>query len=148
MKIEKKHLAKTLRNYEDYSLGFPVTIEKAVFKKHGSDWYLDINSRHYQDTVFDLLLENHVPLNGAQISFIRKYMELTQKELATLLSLETHGRVSQWEKSDQEIPNIRPIYLQALRVQMAKFRNRELSIRFLSDVLAGKQEKMKIIIAA
>jgi DNA-binding transcriptional regulator YiaG len=139
---------KIVENYEDHTLGFPVTIKRAIFKPHGNEWYLDINSRHYQDAVFDLLLENLMQLNGAQIAFIRKYMELTQTELARLLSLETHGRVSQWEKSEQEIPNIRPVYLQALKVQMAKFRNRELSIHFLSDVLAGRLEKMPIVIAA
>jgi DNA-binding transcriptional regulator YiaG len=139
---------KVVENYMDESLGFPVTIKKAVFKPHGDDWYLDINSRHYQDAVFDLLLENPIQLTGAQLVFIRKYMELTQGQLAGLLSLETHGRVSQWEKAAQEVPDIRPVYLQALRVQMAKFRNRELSIRFLSDVLAGKLEKMPVVIAA
>jgi DNA-binding transcriptional regulator YiaG len=139
---------KIIENYEDHTLGFPVTIERAVFKAHGNDWYLDINSRHYQDAVFDLLLDKLIQLNGAQIAFIRKYMELTQGQFAALLSLETHGRISQWEKSGQEVPDIRPVYLQALKVQMAKFRNRELSIRFLSDVLAGRLEKMPLVIAA
>jgi DNA-binding transcriptional regulator YiaG len=140
---------RVVENYEDFSLGFLVIFERAIFKPHGDDLYLDVNNRQYQDTVFDMLWEQPIQLSGAQLTYIRDYMDLTQKELANLLGLESHSVVSQWEKAKQEPADIRPAYLQALKVQMAKFRNREaLSVRFLADVLTGKLEAKQIVLPA
>jgi DNA-binding transcriptional regulator YiaG len=129
---------KIVKNYVFEGLGFPVIVSRVQIKKTGTDTYPVINMRRLQDAVFDFFLDNAVRLTGAQIAFIRKYMDMTQQEFASALDLTGHGRVSQWEKSKDQIAEVRPVYLAALRACMAAYRGRKnLGTQFIARMVAG-----------
>ena len=138
-----------VKDYEFTGLGFPVILSEVELVQHGADaedCYPDINSRWLQDTVFDFLIDNAVQLTGAQLAFIRHYMDMKQDDLARALDLKAHGRISQWEQARNKVADIRPVYLAALRAVMASFRGRrQLSPRFVADIIAGHIEKPKPI---
>ena len=129
---------KFVKNYVFNGLGFPVTISNVEIKRHGDDTYPVINMRKLQDAVFDYFLDNPIRLTGSQLTFIRRYMEMTQQEFAKALDLGGHGRVSQWEKAKDSVADIRPVYLGALRACMGAFRGRKtLGTQFLTGIVAG-----------
>lgn len=105
-----------------------------------------INTRRLEDAVFDYLIDRPIPLTGAQVTFIRKYMDMTQHEFAKALDLSNHSRVSQWERAKDKIADIRPGYLAALRARMAKYRGRAtLGTAFFTQMVEGVFEKPKTI---
>jgi hypothetical protein len=71
-------MKKKVKNYVYSGLGFPVVLATVELREHGKDQFPMINNRKLQDAVFDFLIDHPVRLTGAQIAFIRKYMELTQ----------------------------------------------------------------------
>ena len=132
-------MKKKVKNYVYLGLGFPVVLGTVEMREHGKDQYPVINNRKLQDAVFDFLIDHPVRLTGAQIAFIRKYMELTQGAFAKTLDLAGHARVSQWEKAKDEIADIRPVYLAALRAIMANYRGRlSLNARFFAEMVEGQ----------
>jgi DNA-binding transcriptional regulator YiaG len=141
-----KKKASIKKNYVFTGLGFPVVIAEVEVRPHGADFYPVINTRRLEDAVFDYLIDHPVPLTGSQITFIRKYMNMTQQAFAKVLDLSNHSRVSQWEKAKDKIADVRPVYLAALRTRMAKHRGRAtLDTDFLSRMVEGIFEKPKTI---
>jgi DNA-binding transcriptional regulator YiaG len=137
---------KMKKNYVFTGLGFPVVIAEVELRTHGDDFYPVINTRRLEDAVFDYLIDHPVPLTGAQIAFIRKYMDMTQQALAKVLDLTNHSRVSQWEKAKEKIADVRPVYLAVLRARMAKYRGRpSLDTEFFTQIVEGVLEKPKTI---
>ena len=129
---------KFTKNYIFDGLGFPVTLVEVELRAHGDDEYPVINTRKLQDTVFDFLIDQSTLLTGAQIAFIRKYMDMTQEEFARSLDLTGHARISQWEKAKGEVAEIRPVYLAALRARMAEFRGRShMDLKFYTRMVEG-----------
>jgi len=111
------------KNYELKGFGFPVVIAEVELVANGDDYYPRIDSRKIQDLVFDSLRHAHCKMIGSQLIFIRKYMDMTQAELAKALGLASHTTVSQWESSGSSVPKgFDSLYIAALRALMAKYR--------------------------
>jgi len=137
---------KTKKNYVFTGLGFPVVIAEVELRPHGDDFYPVINTRRLEDSVFDYLIDHPVPFTGTQITFIRKYMNMTQQTFAKVLDLHNHSRVSQWEKTKDKIADVRPVYLAVLRARMAKYRGRpSLDTEYFTKIVEGILEKPKTI---
>ena len=66
-------------------LGFPIVLEGVKTRKFRGEILPDINHRELEDQVFKMLLWIPAHFSGAQLSFIRGYMGLSQKEFATVL---------------------------------------------------------------
>ena len=142
----KKKTNKKKKNYVFTGLGFPIVIAEVEVRPHGDDFYPVINTRRLEDAVFDYLIDHPIPLTGSQITFIRKYMDMTQQAFAKVLDLSNHSRVSQWEKAKDKIADVRPVYLAVLRARMAKYRGRAtLDTDFLTRMVEGVFEKPKTI---
>lgn len=142
--MQKKAIIK--RNYVYTGFGFPVVIATVEMRPHGGDFYPVINTRRLEDSVFDYLIDRPIPLTGLQITFIRKYMDMTQQAFAKALDLNNHSRVSQWESAKEDIADVRPVYLAVLRARMAKYRGRTtLDIDFITRMVDGVFEKPKTI---
>lgn len=78
-------------------LGFPIILKGVKTREFRGETLPDINHRELEDQVFKTLLWLPAHFSGAQLSFVRGYMGLSQKEFATILGLKTHATISGWE---------------------------------------------------
>ena len=87
---------------------------------------------------FELLLWAKAKLSGAQLAFVRTYMGLSQDKFAKALGLKNHGRVSQWEKMNEEATGMNSATELAVRMVMANYLGKveEFSVGF-ETVLSG-----------
>lgn len=84
------------------ALGFPIIIENPVYIDFGGEKVLDVNPEEIEDAMFSALINKPARLTGAEVKFIRTYMEMTQETFGLNL-LVTPGAVSKWEARGQEI---------------------------------------------
>lgn len=80
------------------ALGFPVILLGVNSKKVRGIDVPDINLNTLQKIVFEALLEKPSNLSGAEVRFIRSYLQMTQTEFAKTLNQSGHSIISQWEK--------------------------------------------------
>lgn len=102
-------------------LGFPIDLEGVKTRKFRGDVLPDINHRELEDKVFKTLLWLPVHFSGAQLSFIRGYMGLSQKEFATILGLKTHATISGWEGKANKATGMQGTTEVVIRLLMAEF---------------------------
>jgi DNA-binding transcriptional regulator YiaG len=95
--IEKK-----TKSYIFEGLGFPVILVNAPWKKVFGEWALDINFKNLQNDVLHALIHKPMPLNGQELRFIRKFLEMTTTKFGKLFGV-THGTVLKWENEQVRI---------------------------------------------
>ncbi len=78
-------------------LGFPIKLVNVPMRKMVGEWVLDIDFEELQSTVLYCLLEKPAPLNGDELKFIRKYLEMTTTEFGKIFGV-SHVAVLKWEK--------------------------------------------------
>lgn len=83
-------------------LGFPVVLINAPWKKVFGEWALDINLKKLQLSVLQTLIHKRIPLTGAELRFIRKFLEMSANEFGKLFSV-THVAVVKWENNQTQI---------------------------------------------
>ena len=82
------------------ALGFPVIIVNPRYVRFEGKKVLDINHEELQSHVFRALIDKPARLTGAEVKFMRLYMELTQEALAQKLFLTTPSTISKWEAKE------------------------------------------------
>lgn len=102
-------------------LGFPVTLIGVKTRKFRGETLPDINHRELEDMVFKLLLWMPARFSGAHLAFVRGYMALSQKQLATTLGLKTHATISSWEANDDELSGMPHATEVVIRLLMAEY---------------------------
>ncbi|MBS0655149.1 MAG: hypothetical protein JSR46_05190 [Verrucomicrobia bacterium] len=78
-------------------LGFPIVLRGVQTFEFRGEVLPKINHREFEDMVFKALLRYPARFSGAHLSFVRGYMQLSQKKFASMLGLSTHATVSGWE---------------------------------------------------
>lgn len=135
MSEKKKKIAK---NYEFNGLGFPVIFSRVELRSIAGEWHPNINMRKLQDIAFEALLELPSRLTGAQVAFVRSYMDISQEQFAKSLGLTTHAQISRWEKNKQRVAGLSPSHEANLRVVMKQFLGTEvLSVQEHVRLLSG-----------
>ncbi len=102
-------------------LGFPIILEGVESREFRGEILPDINHRELEDLVFKTLLWLPVHFSGAYLSFVRGYMGMSQKELATTLGLKTHATISGWESKDNKATGMPVATEIVIRLLMAEF---------------------------
>lgn len=102
-------------------LGFPIDLTGVKTRKFRGEILPDINHRELEDQVFKTLLWLPAHFSGAQLSFIRGYMGLSQKEFATILGLKTHATISGWEGKENKATGMQGATEVVIRLLMAEF---------------------------
>lgn len=102
-------------------LGFPIDLQGVKTLKFRGETLPDINHRELEDMVFTTLLWLPAHFSGAQLSFIRGYMGLSQKEFANTLGLKTHSTISGWENKDNKATGMPGTTEVIIRLLMADF---------------------------
>lgn len=102
-------------------LGFPIDLEGVKTRVFRGEILPDINHRELEDLVFKTLLWLPAHFSGAHLSFVRGYMELSQKEFATILGLKTHATISGWESKENDASGMPCATEVVIRLLMAEF---------------------------
>ena len=85
-------------------LGFPIKLVNVPMRKMVGEWVLDIDFDHFQLTVLHVLLEKPAPLNGNELRFIRKYLDISTTEFGKIFGV-SHVAVIKWEKGTRANPS-------------------------------------------
>lgn len=110
-----------MKKFRYNGLGFPIDLIGIKTRKFRGEILPDINHRALEDEVFKVLLRLPAHFSGAQLSFIRGYMELSQKEFATMLGLKTHATISGWEGKGNKATGMPGTTELVIRLLMAEF---------------------------
>lgn len=102
-------------------LGFPIDLKGVKTREFRGEILPDINHRELEDQVFKVLLWVPAHFSGAHLSFVRGYMGLSQKELATILGLKTHSTISGWEGKENTATGMPGTTEVIIRLLMAEF---------------------------
>lgn len=81
-------------------LGFPIKLVNVPMRKMVGEWVLDIDFDELELAVLRCLLEKPAPLNGDELKFVRKYLEMTTTEFGKIFGV-SHVAVLKWEKGTQ-----------------------------------------------
>ncbi len=102
-------------------LGFPIVLKGVKTFQFRGETLPKINHRELEDMVFKALLRHPAHFSGAQLAFIRGYMNLSQKNLASILGLSTHATISGWEGKKERATGMPATTEVVIRLLMADF---------------------------
>ncbi len=128
-------------------LGFPIKLINAPMRKMIGEWVLDINFNKLQLAVLHNLLRKPVPLNGDELKFIRKFLNMSTTEFGKIFGV-SHVAVVKWEKGTRANLStdiyIRLYVFEHLKIKDKDFRNffHETS---LASLAKNKNEKVNPI---
>ena len=88
------------QTYIDRRFGFEVLLVDVPMKEVRGEWVPAINANHLRTAVLAGLTTKPGPLSGAEVRFVRHWMEHTTTEFGELLGV-THAAVLKWEKKGQ-----------------------------------------------
>lgn len=83
------------------ALGFPIIIENPKYIEFEGDKVLDVDPEEIQNVIFAVLITKPARLSGAEVRFMRTYMEATQEVFGKSLLVDA-STVSKWESYDQQ----------------------------------------------
>ncbi len=88
---------KILDEYWAHELGLPILLKGVPVVYLEGNEVIDIDYEQLSETLFAALILKPYSLTGAEVRFMRFYMELTLEQLAAKLHV-THASVLTWEK--------------------------------------------------
>jgi len=90
-------------NIRYMGFGFPIVLVgvEAVKSEDGSA-FLDIPHQKLARNLFLAVLLKPAPVTGAELKFLRKYLDLTQEQFAKLIGTKSHSNVAIWENKGQQ----------------------------------------------
>jgi DNA-binding XRE family transcriptional regulator len=88
---------KTVKNYVDHTLGFPVHLGTVTLVPFRDEWVPRINYNQVDLNVLAVLSHLSRPLTGAEIRFVRQYFKLTLAAFAAKFGV-SHVAVHKWEQ--------------------------------------------------
>jgi DNA-binding transcriptional regulator YiaG len=83
-------------------LGFPIKLINAPMKKMLGEWVLDVDMNELMRVVIEGLIKQPYALTGAQLRFIRSYLEMTTEKFGKLCGV-SHSAVLHWENERNAI---------------------------------------------
>jgi len=88
-------------------LGFPILLYNVPMKKVLGQWCYDFRLNELQKCVLLMLCRKNAPLTGAEVRFIRKYLEMTKGDFAKVGGV-THAAVAKWENYENSSAKMSP----------------------------------------
>lgn len=85
------------RNLVEYkALGFPIFLVNPSYVEFEGEQVLDIQPNRIMDAAFEAVIQKPSRLSGAEVKFLRGYMELSQEAFGRLFNVD-HSTVAKWE---------------------------------------------------
>src|ERR1700730_12235996 len=125
-------------------LGIPVKLINVPMKKMLGEWFIDLNMEALQRVVLEALIHKPFSLTGAELRYIRNYMEMSCADFGKTFGV-SHVAVVKWENEKNGISPALELYIRLhmmtyLRVKDKEFRAlyNDLSLEKLSQSRKGK----------
>lgn len=112
--------------------GFPIKLINVPMKKVFGEWAMDINFNKLRLAVLDHLLHKTQLLNGDEIKFIRKFLNMTTTDFGNIFKV-SHVAVMNWEKGESQMSVTAEIYLRLYILDHLRVRDNEFR-EFFSNV--------------
>jgi DNA-binding transcriptional regulator YiaG len=109
--------------------GFPVILLNAPMKVEHGEEIPDVNFNHIKGSLFQALLLKPSRLSGAEVKFLRHYLELTQEAFSKTVKVE-RSLISKWESKDLKATGMSSHIEIFLRLKLAKLKNQSLDRNF------------------
>ena len=109
--------------------GFPVVLLNAPMKVEHGEEIPDVNFNRIQDILFQALLLKPSRLSGAEVKFLRHYLELTQEAFSKTVKVE-RSLISKWESKDLKATGMSSHIEIFLRLKLAKLKNQSIDRNF------------------
>lgn len=114
-------------------LGFPIELIDVPMKKVFGEWIMDIDMNVFQLFIFNGLIRKPSSINGNELKFMRKFLELSPAELAKYLEI-SPTTLLRWEKGITKIPLTQEIRLRRfLLKELAKDKSLSLKLHKLES---------------
>jgi DNA-binding transcriptional regulator YiaG len=84
-------------------LGIPVKLINVPMKRMLGEWFIDVNMETLQREVLEALIQKPFSLTGAELRYIRNYMEMSCAEFGKTFGV-NHVTVVKWEEKDRVSP--------------------------------------------
>lgn len=131
-------------------LGIPVKLINVPMRKMVGEWVIDIDLEDLQRAVLYRLLYKAAPLNGDELRFIRKFLQMTTTEFGKIFGV-SHVAIVKWEsgKTHAQLPMdvyIRLYVLDCLKAKDKEFRSlyHEISPQRLSRSKGEKERPISV----
>ena len=92
-------------------LGIPVKLINVPMKKILGEWFIDVNMETLQRVVLEALIHKPTSLTGAELRYIRHYMEMSCADFGKTLGV-SHVAVVKWENEKNGISPALELYTQ------------------------------------
>ena len=126
-------------------LGIPVKLINVPMKKMLGEWFIDVNMETLQRVVLEALIHKPFSLTGAELRYIRHYMEMSCADFGKTFGV-SHVAVVKWENEKNGISPALELYIRLHMMTYLKAKNNE--FRALYDDLSldklSKSHKGKI----
>jgi len=106
------------------AFGFPIKLINVPMKQAIGEWVIDVDFEILEKAVLRLLIHKPTPLTGAELRFIRKYLELTTKDFGKMLGV-SHVAVVKWEGGKTKPSVSADIYIRLYVIDQLKVKDKE-----------------------
>ena len=125
-------------------LGIPVKLINVPMKKMLGEWFIDINMETLQRIVLEALIHKPFSLTGAELRYIRHYMEMSCADFGKNFGV-SHVAVVKWENEKNGISPALELYIRLYMMTYLNAKDNEfralyndLSLDKLSKSRGGK----------
>lgn len=122
-------------------LGVPVKLVNVPMKKMLGEWFIDINMETLQRVVLEAIVHKPVSLTGAEIRYIRKYMEMSAKEFGEIFGV-SHVAVIKWENAKNGVAPALELCIRLYMMNYLKARDQEFRALY-NELTLGKLSKSR-----
>lgn len=126
--------------------GFPIKLINVPMIKVLGEWAMDVNFNKLQIAVLQHLIRKPMLLNGDEIKFVRKFLNMTTTEFGEIFNV-SHVTVMNWEKGINKIAPTADIYLRLylLHFQQAKGKDYNEMVSTINPQILAKSKGGKIL---
>jgi DNA-binding transcriptional regulator YiaG len=117
------------KTFKFNGFGFPIILLNAATKVENGEEILDVNLNRIQDMLFHALLLKPSRLSGAEVKFLRHYLELTQEAFSKTVKVE-RSLISKWESRDLKATGMSSHVEMFLRLKLTKLKNQSIDRNF------------------
>jgi DNA-binding transcriptional regulator YiaG len=101
---------KKIKTFVYEAFGFPIKLINVPMKKVLGEWVIDVDFDALEKAILRSLINKRTPLNGAELRFIRKYLDMSTTDFGKIFDV-THAAISKWESGKTHPPASADIYI-------------------------------------
>lgn len=134
-----------IKNYEWNGFGFPIFFEELPAVKSRGELVPDVDWFVLSKPVAEhVCSEQHVPLSGNQVKFLRNLLDMSLREFAKFISVK-HQSVMRWESRAKSAAHIDPHLEVVLRIKVLKAMRSRASIVNLAVARVDEIEELRTL---